>query len=340
MEHSPQDPHGLEMAVYTSFMVSLAEFSHVASIIVILSCTVVMLTFILRLVGQDLLNGFPGGVTRVPPPGHAPRVKMDLTRLDITTKIIECHGNLLKIRAMTNVSGETLQYRVYWGVAVSAFHHVLRSPWGWFQEAFQRGNLFGSEGCSVLGPMERIDCENQVDISLECPTLNLGPAPRNQYPLVLVAIPKRHLNSNSDSPEGEFVINVIHVKDELCHFPTHILGSYLKHRNSKATHLIPLYPGDEDNDNQCVVCISRPATRVTLPCRHASVCGQCFVKLPQSKCPMCRTFIQSYFLLKPEEEEEDQCQDQEPDDPPITWRQRLAEFEHRFAMAAGLQEND
>ena len=57
---------------------------------------------------------------------------------------------------------------------------------------------------------------------------------------------------------------------------------------------------------------------------------------------MCRGQIQSYFLIKSEEPSEDDIQEDEitVQSPPMSWRQRLAELEHRFAMAVGLQEND
>ena len=57
---------------------------------------------------------------------------------------------------------------------------------------------------------------------------------------------------------------------------------------------------------------------------------------------MCRGQIQSYFLIKSEEPSEDDILEDEitVQPPPLSWRQRLAELEHRFAMAVGLQEND
>jgi hypothetical protein len=133
---------------------------------------------------------------------------------------------------------------------------------------------------------------------------------------------------------------VIHIEDKsFMSFPSHILGQYLKLIDS-SYNLLPTYPGNESLE--CVVCLSKQATRLTLPCRHASMCGQCFAKLPQGKCPMCRGQIQSYFLIKSEETSEDDILEDEltVQPPPLSWRQRFAELEHRFAMAVGLQEND
>ena len=53
--------------------------------------------------------------------------------------------------------------------------------------------------------------------------------------------------------------------------------------------------------------------------------------------------MQTYFLIHPEEDDGDLAEEvteNEVVSPPLTWRQRLAEYEHRFAMAMGLQENN
>lgn len=110
------------------------------------------------------------------------------------------------------------------------------------------------------------------------------------------------------------------LRDSQCAIPTQVLGSYLR-QGAAVTHLLPLYvtssPGessdtesaedDEPEDSQlplgprarCVVCQLERVTRAALPCRHAITCATCFERL-KSQCPMCRAFINSYFLLGPE----------------------------------------
>ena len=46
-----------KVMVLSSFMVSLAELSHVASVISVVVCCLLMLGFLLRMCGQDLLQG-------------------------------------------------------------------------------------------------------------------------------------------------------------------------------------------------------------------------------------------------------------------------------------------
>jgi hypothetical protein len=57
---------------------------------------------------------------------------------------------------------------------------------------------------------------------------------------------------------------------------------------------------------------------------------------------MCRTYIQSYFVTGPEVQPEVEPESTTTDPPPqstSTWRQRLNNLNHRYAMAMGLQEN-
>lgn len=268
---------------------------------------------------RKFINYISGGVVRVT--YSSPRINMDAKKLDLTVQI-DAQENVegyLKLKLSREIE-DIFKIRCYWGVDIKAFHHVLRSPWPWFEKAFQNGNLFGSEGCQILDPILQI--ENQIELDLKIhPNLNLGQTPRTKYPLVLVV-----------NCVNYFIIYVIHIQDKsFMPSPSHILGQYIKLNDSRVTHLVPIY------NNDCVVCISKPATRVNLPCRHASTCGQCFSRLPQGKCPMCRSQIDSYFLIGEEDTEEI---NEEEISPPLTWRQRLAEMEHRFAMAVGLQEHD
>lgn len=288
-----------------------------------------MLMFMLRVFSLDLLNAFPGGVVRVTQTSH--KINMQAQNLDASLEIVKTvDEKQLKINLKflkNDIVGVDL--RAYWGVDIPVFHHVLRSPWDWFQDAFEKGNLFGSQACLRLDPMMKIYEESTLDLDVE-PGLDLGTSgPRTKYPLVMVV--------KSDI----FQIYAIHVEDKsFISFPSHILGHYVKCKDSSVTHLVPIYTSTNE-DSECVVCISRPATRVNLPCRHASTCAICFKQLPQGKCPMCRCQIQSYFLIGNEDEVEDSAS--EDDQQPLqslSWRQRLSEIENRFAMAVGLQEHD
>jgi len=43
------------------------------------------------------------------------------------------------------------------------------------------------------------------------------------------------------------------------------------------------------NPNECVICLERKRDKLTMPCRHYSMCGKCSDKL--KICPICRAGI-------------------------------------------------
>lgn len=309
-------------------MVTLAEFSHAASVASILVCTLLMLIFILRFVGQDLLQG---GVSRAATPSvSAPEVKMASVNLPVTLALSKDEEVRDKVKLQLTISScQPVKLRAYWGVAVTTFHHVLRSPWEWLKRAFLHGNLFGQESCLHLSPSMQYSDQDSVLVELTRPELDLGPAPRALYPLVVVIY---------SVDEEVMCLSVIHVKDDVCTYPSHVLATYLKQSHGTTTHLVPIYASEDT----CVVCTVNPATRVTLPCKHASVCGRCFSRLTNNRCPLCRTFIQSYFLIKDEScmEQEAAAAAEPEEETNLPLRERLAQMEHRFAIAIGLQENN
>lgn len=387
-------------------MVSLAELSHVASVASVVTCCLLMLGFLLRLCGQDLLNGGVVGwnderrhnilskLFSKAGPGTTNVLPIDLF-VGVTKVSAIDSGTKLTFRFRTT-GIRSIRIRPYWGVSVSIFHHVLKSPWPWFKEAFLRGNLFGSEGCSMLGDIQTCSSDwlsgdplgatgqfpkRRVIVNVTKPDgkpiEDLGPAPRQIYPLVLVVLPGEDdfYKENRDGNVGAFIV-IVHIKDSVCRIASHILATYLKHTTPEskvslpvATHLIPIYAtlnvendkelssSDDELDisqkssrrkkrNICVVCQELPVTRCTLPCKHACTCQRCFKRL-NNRCPMCRTMISSYFLVGDESDQaiaEAEARDKAEEEErlrnrPRTMAQRLGEWNERFARAAGLIEN-
>lgn len=78
----------------------------------------------------------------------------------------------------------------------------------------------------------------------------------------------------------------------------------------------------------CIVCQTQRLTCVLLPCRHACVCRRCFVQL--DRCPMCRSHVESYFLIG-DEQSSSQVRNQEEDSSGLlskfeSFNNRLNEF--------------
>jgi len=293
----------------TEWLVSAAEFSNLISFFSVLLSFTAMFFFLVRLIGEDIFAG-GGGVTRLPV--APPRVNFAKILLPFRVKLIgvkEPYRIELKLTAVKEGS-----YRVYWGVNIHAFHQVLRAPQDWFHSAYSHGNLFGKGKCVEVGNITNIQKVEEGKLFVQKPdhvNLHLGAAPRDVYPLVIVLV-------DQDSA----LMSALHVRDNECSVPSQILAEYFK-QGETSTLLKPLYvtatdlgessdtesqeesEAEEDSGRgrrgpvaRCIICQQERITRVILPCRHATSCSLCFKRL--ERCPMCRGYIQSYFLLGPE----------------------------------------
>lgn len=50
----------------------------------------------------------------------------------------------------------------------------------------------------------------------------------------------------------------------------------------------------------CIVCQTHPVTRTILPCKHACLCKICYFRIKDDICPICRSPILSFFVLRDE----------------------------------------
>ena len=144
----------------------------------------------------------------------------------------------------------------------------------------------------------------------------------------LVTIQLRVDDQDCDNQDPAALITLVHLPDQYCKSPPTILHQYLKFSDERLLNLKvgntswcilislnnfatifffmqPLYSQDDGSPSQetnrdsadcnCVVCLSYPATKVLLPCRHACLCVHCFSRV--DSCPVCRTRIISYFSV-------------------------------------------
>ena len=113
----------------TELLVSTAEFSNLLSFLAVLGGLLVMMSFIIKLIYQDIEGG--GGVTRVT--HRAPQTRMARVPVPFTVAVGEERGDgegvVLKTSSQVDYS-----IRYCWGVDIPAFHHVLRAPWPWFHQ--------------------------------------------------------------------------------------------------------------------------------------------------------------------------------------------------------------
>lgn len=151
----------------------------------------------------------------------------------------------------------------------------------------------------------------------------LGQSPRTCYPLVVILA--RDLageeDGEKDADDVAFMINVIHVKDKVCPLETNVITRLLKKRNGLTINLQTLYTPNEFDDETssnntaiCVICQEEMVSIALLPCRHTCTCLECFNKI--DKCPLCRSYIRSYFMLKIEENQTGEAGPNSPADEP------------------------
>ena len=269
----------------------------------------------------------------------------------------------------------SIRVRVYLGVSVSVFHHVIRGPWDWTRQAFLNGNPFGryvqievissgaifssliiglfahfSEGCLKICDIQEVALSqgNHSGTVARFPKpvgLDLGTAPRTRFPVVVCTMPSdEDLDSGENSGDIGAVFHVVHVRDSAVQLESQIMSTHLKHRSGDVTILQQFYVnedrtvGDEGGENNlCVVCQENPVTRAMLPCRHACTCRKCFVRL-MDRCPMCRARVTSYILIG---EEEPETPPPTPQREPSGIRARLRVYWQRWrTLQAALEEMD
>jgi len=346
----------------TEFLFWLTEFSLWLSLSVVALGSAVSVLVIVEAVRRDWTEG-GGGVTRVAVQparmavSRAPiPLALSLHKPDMAT--MDSFEVSLSTRPPWRLSRARL--RLFAGVDVGAFHHVLRAPWHWFDQALEH-NLFGAQGSKQAADIVEVAFpeEGAKTLTLNRPdesaAVDLGGTPRTRYPFVVILAPLRgdvHVPKNVGFLGA--LVYVIHIKDAECGFPTQIISTNVKHADEggRCTVLSQIFLSGEDYHGQegendladngrkrCVVCQDAVVTRVIFPCRHACTCKRCFNRL-RGVCPMCRAPIQSYFLLEEEPVLDDEVPRTEPDIKGWRrWRSWLEDVNHRFAIATGLQEN-
>lgn len=71
--------------------------------------------------------------------------------------------------------------------------------------------------------------------------------------------------------------------------------------NERSFELNEIYGFRRDLQQDCVVCLSEPASTVVLPCRHYCLCLTCSNVVRgqnNSKCPICRIAVETLLNIK------------------------------------------
>lgn len=197
---------------------------------------------------------------------------------------------------------------VAWGVLVSEIYPLIQSSTHQLSESALLSERLSK--ISLFHEVHHLASTGDVtsyNFCLDKPYLDLGPVPRDRYPLVIIIMTSECHVSPSDIPQDHNKIvglmSFIHLKDSICTANTHIFDQYVKTVDGRLHSIKAVYVTSEEGSDRteadgrasrtCLVCMSGPITRVLLPCRHACMCQSCLQKLVY--CPVCRSAISSTF---------------------------------------------
>lgn len=280
---------------------TLADLPNIFIMIGALVALFVMLVILLRnmevigIVGEGREDAW----ARTMPP---PRLLMQRVHIPFTFKLVE--NAPIGYSGVNFCVSSTVRYwhASWWGAPVRELHRTL---WGSLGEILASNNFKFTKS----NPHD----EKQLRLSTDEP-LQLGPPPRNCYPLVVILARDERDTGELRPDDTVALVSVVHIRDEQCPLPSGVIAQYLKQANGHLSCLKQLYVSgecggeaegyaDREGDGEqalCCVCAAQPLSRALLPCRHACLCARCLPKL--DKCPICRSAISSYFCIRNEEE--------------------------------------
>jgi len=311
---------GSSGAPFTDLLTSTAEISNLMSVLSVLAALLVMLVFLTKLIVQDMADGGGSGVTNLTV--RSPQVLMSRVHVPFSLALrTESCGYSNQIHSVSLSVSSTCDYTLgfYWAVPIATFYKILQSPWPNFYRAFHESEELW-EGGGQSSSLSRSSAHEKRDLVLQSPpaSMELGPAPREVYPLVVVMV-RSGSETAAQPSQVTALVNIIHLRDDICPIPSQVLSTYIR-QGPSLTLLRQMFLSEGENSDtesaedsetedspgvcgrtraRCVVCQVERVNRVALPCRHAASCQHCFDRL-QARCPMCRALISSYFKLGPD----------------------------------------
>uniref|UniRef100_A0A224XTI1 Putative cell growth regulator with ring finger domain protein 1-like isoform 1 n=1 Tax=Panstrongylus lignarius TaxID=156445 RepID=A0A224XTI1_9HEMI len=298
----------------TELVIKLAEFSNLISAIIIQIILWSLILFFIKYAVMIWLRGEPVLIAETNSTASAhliPQIKMMRVNIPFTFALPDnAHTAYREIGC--KISSQ-ICYRLfaYWGVSIREMHLLLWHPWLTILSEIRQGKMLeGHYQCAGTHFRSKMHSEKLIRFKIPEKPLDLGTPPRLFYPLVIFLVTDVHGDFHPD--ETVALINIVHIKDQVCTLPTSILAQYLKQGNGQLSCLKQLYMAAsgpvhldyttevrEGTDQLCVVCQYFPLSRALLPCRHTCICAVCFSKL--DTCPMCRSPISSYFCIRSED---------------------------------------
>ncbi|KAF8819505.1 hypothetical protein IE077_000916 [Cardiosporidium cionae] len=90
----------------------------------------------------------------------------------------------------------------------------------------------------------------------------------------------------------------------------------LRAGNLECHEAFDVYGLENEEEKECLICMTNPKDTMLLPCRHCLSCFECLQSLRQERCPICRTGFTG-FVTFPFKKDETQMHDSLPPPPTV-----------------------
>ncbi|KAK2191921.1 hypothetical protein NP493_42g03011 [Ridgeia piscesae] len=297
----------------------LPSYSDITSFAVIAICLVSLFVYIARLAGPEL-RGSPEVTIADTAVKQNVQQLYNPFRLKLTSETKASVQGGATFEVTCRIAAEL---RPLWAVSIDELYPAIHQPWPDIarqisDKSFLAEHSFVDDSGLQILTIET--CEKK-EILLAPPVfeLPLGDVPRDKYPLVVLlynpeAIRDDVAMTTELCHQVVLTVTLVHLKDDTCPAVSHVIAQYVRTPFSQPLLLKTLFvantddhaasgdgdrqaaPRDDKESTLCVVCQNAEVDRVLLPCRHCCVCAVCFPRL--SRCPMCRSQINTYFDLK------------------------------------------
>jgi E3 ubiquitin-protein ligase MGRN1 len=149
--------------------------------------------------------------------------------------------------------------------------------------------------------VQMLDRLVQEAVNVDCGTLNCV------FPIV-IALASRTNESGKHSSSQTTYANVLKKHDA---YSVQILKQKIVVEGHDHAYDVQEIFGiantNDEEDNECVVCMSEPRDTTVMPCRHMCLCHECAESLRKqtNKCPICRESVQSLLRINIEPDGKD-----------------------------------
>ncbi|KAK3580394.1 hypothetical protein CHS0354_001514 [Potamilus streckersoni] len=216
-----------------------ANYSNFYSILTVLVCFIVMVVFILRLNGENLLSSSPIHYNRA--------IEKQIVGLENPFSVLIQKDVVSSLQAGIYLEISLLKtclMSVLWGVNIEDFQKVLYWSSKTIIQQLNSGEILKGSYLHKTDTKRLISNGETIQKYYPCPEVvteeTLGPPQRKLYPVVIIA----GIDNSKDQMDKEDIVvafTIIHLKDSMCPLDSHIVYQFLKTSNNQLLSLQPIF---------------------------------------------------------------------------------------------------